>query len=202
MCPLQRPVHPMPAGTDLPLLEVADRAELRAWLESDHATSRGVRLVIGKKGNAVTALTYDDAVEEGLCFGWIDSTARRLDADRYTVQFTPRKPGSVWARTNKARVERLATAGLMTPAGLAVVEAARAGGSWDLLDHVDDLTVPGDLADALAACPGAADAFGRLSASARRMALYWIASAKRPGTRARRVSATVDAAMQGRQPST
>ncbi len=119
-----------PAGASLPLLAVADRAELRAWLEHNHASSPGVNLAIGKKGGRATALTYDDAVEEALCFGWIDSTARRLDDDRYTVLFTPRKRGGTWARTNKVRVERLIAEGRMTPAGISVIEAAKADGSW------------------------------------------------------------------------
>lgn len=122
------------------------RVELRTWLEANHASSPGARLAIGKKGNVVTSLTYEDAIQEGLCFGWIDSTAGRLDDDRYTVRFTPRRPGSSWARTNKARVERLIAEGLMTPAGLAVIDAAKADGSWTGLDEVEDLVVPDDLA--------------------------------------------------------
>ena len=99
-----------------PLLELPDRDALRAWLEANHATSPVVRLAIGKKGTMVTALTYDDAVEEGLCFGWIDSTARRLDADRHTVLFSRRKPRGTWSRSNKERVGRLLAQGLMARA--------------------------------------------------------------------------------------
>jgi uncharacterized protein YdeI (YjbR/CyaY-like superfamily) len=182
-----------PKKPDLPLLEVPGRAELRAWLEQHAATSPGVRLAIGKKGNAVTTLSYEDAVEEGVAFGWIDSTAGRLDADRFTVLFTPRKPGSMWAKSNKDRVERLTAAGLMAPRGMAAVSAAKADGSWDLLSAIDDLVVPPDLATGLAAEPDAAAAFEARSASERRMALYWIASAKRAETPARRVSGVVSA---------
>ena len=114
------------ASPPRPLLEPSSRAALRTWLAENHATSLGVELAVGKKGNTVTALTYDDAVEEGLAFGWIDSVAHRLDADRYTVRFTPRRRGSIWAKSNLARVARLTAAGLMTPAGMAVVEAAQA----------------------------------------------------------------------------
>ncbi|MDO8964427.1 MAG: YdeI/OmpD-associated family protein [Coriobacteriia bacterium] len=181
-----------------PLLEPRDRAALRAWLSANHATSSGVLLAVGKKGNRVTALAYDDAVEEALCFGWIDSTARRLDADRYTVLYTPRKRRSVWARTNKVRIERLIAAGLMMPAGLAVIEAAKADGSWTLLDDVEAMVVPPDLASALSALPGASEGFASMTASARKMALYHIASAKRPETRARRIAETVDDAANGR----
>ena len=98
------------------LLEVPDRAALRAWLEANHATSPAVRLAIGNKGNSVTDLTYEDAIEERLCFGWIDSTARRLDADRHTVLFSRRKPRGTWSRSNKERVGRLLAQGLMARA--------------------------------------------------------------------------------------
>jgi uncharacterized protein YdeI (YjbR/CyaY-like superfamily) len=188
-----------PAGAGLPLLAVADRAELRAWLESNHASSPGVNLAIGKKGGHTTALTYDDAVEEALCFGWIDSTARRLDDDRFTVLFTPRKPGGTWARTNKARVERLIAEGQMTPAGIAVIEAAKADGSWMALEDAENLVMPDDLAIALERA-GVRKRFDALAVSARQMALYWISTAKRDATRAERVSATVSAACEGRGP--
>jgi uncharacterized protein YdeI (YjbR/CyaY-like superfamily) len=191
--------RPAGSGSDaLPLLEPRDRAELRSWLAANHDTSPGVRLAIGKKGNTITALTYDDAVEEGLSFGWIDSTAHRLDGERYTILFTRRRPKSVWARTNKARAERLIAAGRMTPAGLAAIEIAKANGSWESLDDVDALVVPDDLAAALAAKPGAAKGFEAMSDSARKLALYWIASARRPATRASRISDTVSAASEGR----
>jgi uncharacterized protein YdeI (YjbR/CyaY-like superfamily) len=185
--------------SDLPLLEPVDRAELRAWLEANHATSAGVRLAVGKKGNAVTQLTYEDAVEEGLCFGWIDSTTRRLDTDRYAMRFTPRRPGGTWARSNKERVERLIAEGKMRPAGLAVIEAAKADGSWDSLEHVDDLRMPDDLASALAENPQAQRFWNTLPPSQLKMALYWIGSAKRPETRTRRIAETVRAASEGRR---
>lgn len=188
----------MPVGADLPLLEPRDRAELRAWLEVNHASSPGVRLAVGKKGNAVTSLTYDEAVREGLAFGWIDSVTHTLDADRYTVRFTPRKRRSIWARTNKARVEELIAEGRMTPAGLAVVDAAKADGSWTSLDDVEALVVPPDLAAALAADPDAEAFFRAQSESVLKMALYHITSAKRPETRARRIAETVDDAAAGR----
>jgi len=181
-----------------PLLELPDRDALRAWLEANHATSPAVRLAIGKRGNSVTALTYEDAVEEGLCFGWIDSTTRRLDADRHTVLFSRRKPHGTWSRSNKERVERLLVQGLMTAAGLAVVEAAKADGSWTSLDDVEALVVPGDLAAALSADPAAAAGWDAARASQRKIALYRIASAKRQETRSRRVSEVVRAAAEGR----
>jgi uncharacterized protein YdeI (YjbR/CyaY-like superfamily) len=182
----------------LPLLEVRGRDELRAWLGANHATSSGVHLAIGNKTGTATALTYEQAVEEGLAFGWIDSTSHALDADRHTVLFTPRKPGGNWAASNKARVERLIAEGRMEPAGLAVVEAAKADGSWNLLDDVEALVVPPDLAAALETDPAAARGFAERPPGQRKLALYWIASAKREETRSRRVSAVVRAAAEGR----
>jgi len=182
-----------------PLLEVRDRADLRAWLAANHATSPPVLLAIGKKGTSVTSLTYEDAVEEGLCFGWIDSTTHTLDTDRMTVLFSRRKPGSTWSRSNKERVERLAAEGRMAPAGLAAVAAAKANGAGSGLDDVEALVVPEDLAVALAADPGARRAWEAASASQRKMSLYWIGSAKRQETRSRRVSEVVRAAAEDRK---
>lgn len=193
--PAKRTPPPSP-----PFLAPASRAELRAWLAENHATSSGVSLAIGKKGTSATKLTYDDAVEEGLAFGWIDSTTRRLDDDRYTVQFTPRKRGSVWAQSNKDRVARLTAEGLMEPAGMAVVKAAQADGSWDRLSDVENRVIPDDLAEAFAATPGTAEKFAELSVSMQRQALYWLALAKRPETRAKRISDFITAAREGRSP--
>ena len=183
---------------DLPLLEPADRAQWRGWLEQNHTTSQGVWLAIGKKGNPVTALSYEEAVREALAFGWIDSVVNRLDEHRFKQLFTPRRPSSVWALSNKRRVEELVEQGLMRPAGMAVIEAAKADGSWYSLDDVESLTVPDDLAEALAADPRASRNFGAFAPSARKMILYWIAEAKRPETRVDRIEQTVRSAREGR----
>ena len=185
---------------DLPMIEPRTREEWRAWLEANHATSPGVWLAIGKKGFTVTTLTYEEAVREALAFGWIDSVVNRLDAERFKQLMTPRKKGSIWARSNKQRVEQLIAEGRMTPAGREVIEAAKADGSWYSLDDVEALLVPEDLATALAADPPAAANFDAFSASARKMILYWIAEAKRPETRAKRIGQTVAAAREGRSP--
>lgn len=187
------------AARDLPLLEVHDRAELRRWLEANHATSGPVHLAVTNKGGKLTELTYEQAVEEALAFGWIDSTAHALDAQRHTVRFGRRQPGGTWARSNKERVERLAAEGRMAPAGLAVIEAAKADGSWTRLDDVEDLIIPADLATALAAEPGAETGFAARPASERKIALGRIGQAKREETRTRRVSETVRAAAEGRR---
>lgn len=174
----------------------ATRAEWRAWLASSHDQAPGVWLILYKKHANKPTPTYDELVEEALCYGWVDSLTRKLDDDRYFLMFTPRKPGSVWAASNKQRVERLIAQGLMTPAGLAKIEAAKADGSWTALDAVDALAVPDDLQDALAANPDARRHFEAFSPSARKIILYWIASARKSETRAKRIEETVRLAAQ------
>ncbi len=189
-----------PSLDDLPLVEPASREEWSAWLEQHHDSSAGIWLAVGKKGNTRTTLIYEQAVEEAVRFNWIDSTVNRLDEDRFKQLFTPRKRGSTWSRSNKERVERIGAQGLLMPVALAAIEAAKADGSWNTLDDVDALVVPDDLAAALAARPEAEVRFQALSASQRKLALYWIASAKRPETRAKRIDETARAAAEGRPP--
>jgi uncharacterized protein YdeI (YjbR/CyaY-like superfamily) len=189
-----------PQSQPLPLLEVANAAELRAWLEENATTSRGVRLAVSRKGGSATKLTYEDAIEEALAFGWIDSKSTALDEERFSIQFTPRKPGGTWARSNKERIERLTAQGRMTPLGLAAVEVAKADESWGALDDVEDLRVPDDLERALAL--GGDDVQAKWeaqSASQRRLALFWLSTAKRPETRERRVIEIVRAARERRR---
>jgi uncharacterized protein YdeI (YjbR/CyaY-like superfamily) len=177
-------------------VEPADRNEWRRWLENNAESSSEVWLVLWK-AHTGKRLEYEGMVEEALCFGWIDSRAERLDTDRSMVRFTPRKPGSGWSRINKERVERLASAGLMTDAGLAVIDAAKQDGSWSLLDDVEALVVPPDLAEALTSRPGARERWEAFPPSARKAILGWIAQAKRDTTRASRVKETAERASRG-----
>jgi uncharacterized protein YdeI (YjbR/CyaY-like superfamily) len=173
------------------------RAQWRAWLAEHHATVPGAWLVRWKKASGGPYLPYGEAVEEALCFGWIDGQARPLDDRRWQMLITPRRPGSAWSRANKERIERLSAEGRMEAAGLAAVERAKADGSWWALDAVEDLIEPAELRAALdrdAAARREWDAFPR---SARRAILEWIVSAKRPETRARRVEETARLAAQG-----
>ena len=147
-----------------------------------------------RRGSGRVRLDYEAAVEEALCFGWVDSTGGYLDDERGKLYFAPRKPRSVWAVSNKARVERLIHEGRMAPAGLAVIERAKANGSWDLLDAVERLEVPEDLAAALEDRPPAAVDFAAFPPSARKMLLGWVALARRPGTRAARITEIAEAA--------
>ena len=183
-------------GPDFPTIFPATRAEWRAWLEVHHTASRGVLLIYGKKGGRAGGIGYEEAVEEALCFGWIDSKAKSVDAERSLVTFTPRKPGGTWAKSNKERVARLIEQGRMTPAGMAKIEQAQADGSWDVLDALEDPTPPEDLAAALAANAEAARNFAAFSPGTRLVYLRWIRTAKRPETRARRVAETVRLAAQ------
>ncbi len=166
------------------------RAAWRAWLRAHHGRTEGVWLVSHKKATGRPRMEYGESVEEALCFGWIDSKPAKLDAERTMLYFAPRKPGTGWSRPNKERVARLLAAGLMEPAGLAKVEAAKRDGSWTRLDAIEALEVPDDLARALASLPDAARHFDAFPRSVKRGILEWIATAKKPETRARRIAET------------
>lgn len=172
----------------------ATREDWRAWLEANHARREGVWLVMTKARASAIRVTYDEAVEEALCFGWIDSRPNSLDDDRSLLWMAPRKPGTGWSRLNKERIARLEAAGRMAPAGLAKVAAAKADGSWPALDAVEALEVPADLKEAMDAVSGAAVAFDAFPRSVKRGILEWIQSAKRPETRAARVRETAEKA--------
>jgi uncharacterized protein YdeI (YjbR/CyaY-like superfamily) len=174
---------------DAPLVQADDRATWRTWLEAKHASASGAWLVTWRRGHG-PVLDYGEAVEEALCFGWVDSRGGKVDEHRTKLYFAPRKPRSAWSASNKARVERLIEAGLMRPAGLAAIERARENGSWSVLDAVEQGIVPPDLAAALEAHPPAAELFAAFPWSARRAILVWIADARRPETRAARVTQT------------
>lgn len=173
-----------------------DRAAWRAWLERNHERPDGVWVLIRKKGSSKEGVAYEEAVEEALCFGWIDATAKGYDHDRYRQWMAPRRPKAVWAASNKARVHRLIAQGLMTPAGLAKIEAAKADGSWTALDAIEDLTVPDDLTEALDATPPARQHFDAFPPGSRKQILFWISQAKRPETRARRIAQTAGLAAE------
>lgn len=178
--------------TDPPLnaIHPKTRAEWRAWLEQNHTRTEGVWLISFKKATGKPRFEYEEAVEEALCFGWIDSKPSKLDAERSMLWFAPRKPGTGWSKPNKERVEKLLQAGLIASAGLAKVEAAKADGSWSALDGVEALEIPPDLAEALAANPTAQQYFEAFPRSVKRSILEWIANAKKTETRARRVEET------------
>lgn len=191
----------MPARTatvELERLPFATRAEWRHWLAANHAKRQGVWLRFYRKSSAKPSVRYDEAVEEALCHGWIDSVVRSLDDESYVQLFTPRKPKSAWSRTNKERVERLIATGLMTDAGLEKIEAARQNGSWTSLDSVEALEIPEDFRRALARNRKARTNFEKLSPSRKKQLLYRINAARRPETRKKRVDEAIAAAAANR----
>jgi uncharacterized protein YdeI (YjbR/CyaY-like superfamily) len=175
-------------------VEVVTASELRDWLRQHWDSSPGIWLVTYKKAAGERYLPYDDIVREVLCYGWIDGRARALDELRSQLLLTPRKPTSKWSRPNKLRVAELEAAGRMMPPGRAVVEAAKASGTWTALDDVEDLVEPPELTAALDAVPAARTNWDTFPRSTRRATLEWIAAAKRPATRDRRVAETVELA--------
>lgn len=178
---------------DIPenVLQPRDRGEWRRWLEQNHAVSKGVWLIYYKKSSGKSNLSLDEALLEAVSFGWIDGRMHRLDDERVRIWFSPRRKGSTWSRSNKHRVELAIENGIMTPAGMAKVEEAQRNGSWDVLEDVEDLIIPEDLAQALADRPRARERFDALSSSRRKQLLAWIKFAKRPHTRAERIEETV-----------
>jgi uncharacterized protein YdeI (YjbR/CyaY-like superfamily) len=177
-------------------VEVESRAQWRAWLERHHRQTRSIWLVYWKKGDA-RHVPYGDLVEEALCFGWVDSLPRKLDAARSMLLVSPRRPGSAWSKLNKDRAERLIATGKMAAAGLAKIEAAKRDGQWTRLDTVDALIIPPDLKTAFASHPPAGQAWMTFPRSVQRGILEWILQAKRPETRARRILETAESAARG-----
>ena len=175
------------------------RDEWRDWLAENHAKAAGIWFVYYKKQTGKPRVSYDEAVEEALCFGWIDSLPRKFDDERSKLLFTPRKPKSVWSKLNKTRIERLIENGLMTELGLAKIEAAKANGSWNTLDEPDNLTIPADLAKELKGAKEAEKNFNRFSDSVKRTILAWIGSAKRAETRNARIVKTVEMAKRNKR---
>lgn len=184
------------ADSDWELVYPGTREAWRNWLTEHHAQTAPIWLVYDKVRAGNCRLTYDEAVEEALCFGWIDSKVNTLDATRFKQMFSPRKPSSTWSKVNKQRVEKLIAQGLMMPPGMAKIELAKCNGTWTVLDAIEELTVPADLAEALAANPTAQNYFEKFSPSSKKIILYWIQSAKRPETRQKRIEETVRLAEQ------
>jgi uncharacterized protein YdeI (YjbR/CyaY-like superfamily) len=177
-------------GDELPELTVADAIAWRDWLGEHHGSPTGVWLVLAKRDTTrPTSLTYDQALEQALCHGWIDGQIQRRDEATYRQRFTPRRVRSPWSARNVGIAVRLIAEGGMHPAGLAEVERAKADGRWDAAYAGQaDATVPADLADALAAQPRAQAMFDILTSQNRYAVLYRIASAKRAETRASRIA--------------
>jgi uncharacterized protein YdeI (YjbR/CyaY-like superfamily) len=177
----------------LPILPFESVHALESWLAEHHSTSPGIWLQIAKKGSGIPTVTYVQAVEVALCFGWIDGQKASYDDATFLQRFTPRRSRSKWSQTNVEKVDELRAAGRMRPAGLAQVEAAQADGRWQAAyGGMATMEVPGDLQAALDANPAAAEFFATISRANRYAVLYRVHDAKRPETRARRIATIVD----------
>ncbi|MDP9358251.1 MAG: YdeI/OmpD-associated family protein [Chloroflexota bacterium] len=185
---------------NLPIVSFPSREAWAAWLEEQHAVSGGVWLAIPKKGGGETGVSYPEALEVALCYGWIDGQKGKLD-DRFWLQrFTPRRPGSVWSRVNRDKVLVLIEQGEMKLAGLREVERARADGRWEAAyEPQSTASVPDDLREALAANPAAADFFATLNSTNRYAIRHRIHAAKKPETRARRIETFVAMLAEGKK---
>ena len=184
-----------------PTLTFASASEWRAWLEEHHAAPAGVWLKIAKKGRGIETVTHAEALEEALCFGWIDAVRHAHDEDYFLQRFVPRRPKSKWSQVNRDKVLALTGAGRMHPAGLAEVERAQADGRWDAAyAPQSQATVPDDLQAELDARPKAKAAFATLKSQNRYAILYRLRDAKRPETRARRLQQFVEMLERGETP--
>jgi uncharacterized protein YdeI (YjbR/CyaY-like superfamily) len=181
-----------------PIREFRTRAAWTKWLESHHGDEVGVWLKFAKKGSGVTTVTYDEALEIALCYGWIDAQVKRLDETYYLQRFTPRRARSKWSKRNVEIAEQLIRGGKMKPRGLREIERAKADGRWDAAyDRPANATVPEDLAQALARNKKAREFFATLSNQNRYAILYRIQDAKRPETRTRRIAQFVEMLARG-----
>jgi len=191
--------HPATWKFDYPIYHVETRPQWRSWLEHNHGSTRGVWLCSWRTGTGLPRCPYPEVVEEAICFGWIDSTATLLDDDRGLQLITPRKAKSPWSRLNRQRGADMEERGLMTDAGRAAIDGAKANGWWTISDQVEDLEEPADLATALARNAQARANWNNFPSSARKQMLWWIISASRDTSRAKRIARVVADATRGQR---
>ena len=177
-----------------------NKTEWQEWLEVNHDKKEAIWVVFYKKKSAQHNLSWSDSVDVALCYGWIDSTKRAIDDEKFKQYFTKRKANSNWSKINKDKVTTLIDQGLMKEAGYKSIEVAKENGSWTLLDAIEELIVPDDLKDALANKEGAAAYFESLSKSAKKILLYWVISAKRTETRQKRILEVAENASNNLKP--
>jgi len=176
------------------------RQEWRQWLLENHNQKQSIWLVHYNKKSNMPSVSWSDAVDEALCFGWIDSTRKSLNNDMFIQFFTKRKPKSVWSKINKAKIERLKNEGLLMPSGHEGIIIAQQNGSWNILDDVEELEISADLAKEFKAHKGSKEYFLSLSKSVRKSMLQWIKLAKRPETRQKRIVELVEHASRKIRP--
>jgi len=177
-----------------------NRKEWRIWLELNHADKDAVWLIFHKKKSPNHNLSWSDSVDEALCFGWIDSTKRTVDSEKYKQYFSKRKAKSNWSKINKEKVKALIDQGLMEQKGYKSIEVAKENGSWSILDGVEALIIPDDLKEELTKHKGAREYFNILSKSDKKILLYWVVSAKRSETRQKRVLVIAQSASEKMKP--
>ena len=177
-----------------------NRKDWRRWLEQNGAKETSVWLIYYKATSGKPTITYSDAVDEALCFGWIDSKVQTVDAVSYRQFFTKRKPDSVWSKLNKAKVEKLIEQELMTEAGLRCIKSAQQNGYWSLLDDAENGIIPPDLEKALNRSVKARKYFDGLSRTDKRNLLQWLVLAKKEENRKKRINAIIDNAIEGKKP--
>ncbi len=178
----------------------SNKKDWRKWLELNHKTKEAVWLIFYKKKSPNYNLSWSDSVDEALCFGWIDSTKRSIDSERYQQYFCKRKAKSNWSKVNKDKVKTLIEQGLMREEGYKSIEIAKENGSWTILDEVEALVIPEDLKVAFTNHQGATEYFDSLSKSAKKSLLYWIVSAKRKETRQKRILEIAENASKNLKP--
>lgn len=197
--PRSASVHAATGKFDYPIFHAETRAQWRTWLERNHDSVRGVWLCSWRAGAERPRCPYPEAVEEAICFGWIDSTSTVLDSERGVQLFTPRRAKSAWTRLNRRRAADMANQGRMTDAGRRAIAAAKSTGWWTIADQVEDLQEPPELAAALDRDPTARAHWDGFPPSARKLMLWWIVSAARDATRAGRIEQVVTEAHEGRR---
>jgi uncharacterized protein YdeI (YjbR/CyaY-like superfamily) len=174
--------------------------EWRQWLQENHIIAKSIWLIYYKKKAKKPTISWSEAVDEALCFGWIDSTAKPIDSDRYKQFFTKRKPTSVWSKVNKNKIKQLESEGKIMPAGFASIAIAKENGSWSILDEVEELIVPKDLEMAFEIHANSKEYFETLSNSIKKAILQWLVLAKRPETRQKRIEEIASLASQQQKP--
>jgi uncharacterized protein YdeI (YjbR/CyaY-like superfamily) len=172
------------------------RADWRRWLSKNHENEKSVWLIHFHKGSGGGGISRQEALEEALCFGWIDSVANKRDEQSFYQFYSQRRPKSVWSKVNKKLISHLIKNKLMHPSGLKTIALAKKTGTWNALDEIDKLRIPDDLSVALKANPVAARHFKAFPPSSKKIILFWITSAKRVETRAQRIAQTVAKAEQ------
>ena len=183
-------------------LEVTRREDWRAWLAEHCATAQEIWLIHYKKHTNKPTISYDDGVEEALCFGWIDGVIKRIDEEKYAIRYSPRRKGSVWSQTNIRRVNKLIEKGSMTEAGMVRIREAQESGEWHKTRQREELMeIPPDLQATMAADQQAQNNFDNLAPSHIKQFIWWINDAKRETTRQRRIRETVRMVREGRKPS-